>query len=324
MNKKCKNILVGAGLVIGAAAAAGAATYGITKKMVSVALDRDMPKVLGNKKMITGSEDVLALLELQEQAARKLQNSGCEVIEITACDGVLLTGHFYRCENAKRTIIAMHGWRSSWLNDFGMIADFMFENQCNVLFAEQRGQGQSGGDYMGFGMIERYDCLDWIGWVGQQEFHMLPIYLVGISMGASTVLMAAGFELPDTVKGIIADCGFTSAHAIWKHVTEANLPLLYTGLLGELANDICRRKIQVGSKDYSCVDAMRTGKTPVLFIHGTDDKFVPIAMTYENYKACKAPKRLFIVPGAEHGLSYVVDKPGYEAAVKRFWREFDN
>ena len=323
MKRTGKLILLGTGIIAGAATAT-AAFYAVTKKMVTFALDRDMPKVLGSKKMLVGSEDANDLLQLQKQAAQKLEDSGCETIEITAHDGVRLTGHLHSCEGATRTIIAMHGWRSSWRNDFGMIADFLFENQCNVLFVEQRGQGQSGGDYMGFGMIERYDCLDWIQWAQQQTFGKLPIYLVGVSMGASTVLMTAGFDLPDTVKGIIADCGFTSAHEIWKYVTESNLPLLYTGLRGELANDICRRKIQIGSKDYSCIDALQTGKTPVLFIHGTDDKFVPIEMTYENYKACVAPKRLFIVPGAEHGLSYVVDKAGYEAAVKRFWREFDN
>ena len=64
-------------------------------------------------------------------------------------------------------------------------------------------------------------------------------------------------------------------------------------------------------------------KVPVLFVHGSDDHFVPVEMTYENYKACIAPKRLLIVPGAEHGMSYMVDKKSYEEAVKRFWNEFD-
>ena len=36
------------------------------------------------------------------------------------------------------------------------------------------------------------------------------IFLCGISMGCATTLMAAGLDLPDNVKGIIADCGFTS------------------------------------------------------------------------------------------------------------------
>ena len=77
------------------------------------------------------------------------------------------------------------------------------------------------------------------------------------------------------------------------------------------------------NKTVSCADALKNCKVPVLFIHGTDDKFVPVTMTYENYKACASKKRLFVVPGADHGMSYLVDKDGYEAEVKAFWAEND-
>jgi len=69
---------------------------------------------------------------------------------------------------------------------------------------------------------------------------------------------------------------------------------------------------------------MEKCSVPVLFIHGTDDDFVPIEMTYENYKACIAPKRLLVVPGANHGMSCFVDREGYELAIKRFWQDFDD
>ena len=68
---------------------------------------------------------------------------------------------------------------------------------------------------------------------------------------------------------------------------------------------------------------MKECKVPVLFVHGTDDHFVPIEMTFENYKACTAPKRLLVVPGAEHGMSYLTDQEGYEAAIRQFWEDCD-
>ena len=142
-------------------------------------------------------------------------------------------------------------------------------------------------------------------------------------MGASTVLMAAGLDLPENVHGIMADCGFTSPHAIFKHVMENNLHLYYRGITAAIANDMCKKRIQIGTKDYSCTEALKESKVPVIFVHGTDDKFVPVEMTYENYKACTAPKRLLIVPGAEHGMSYLVNKEEYVKAVKEFWRDFD-
>ena len=175
---------------------------------------------------------------------------------------------------------------------------------------------------MGFGVIERYDCLDWAQWVIDNKSKTLPVYLCGVSMGATTVLMAGGLKLPESVHGIIADCAFTSPDEIWNHVVNDNLHINYNIHKG-LASAIYERKNQYAESSHSTIDALRQCKIPVLFIHGTDDHFVPIEMTYRNYLACASPKRLLIVPGADHGMSCVIDREGYEAAVKNFWKEFD-
>ena len=324
MKKNARRILIGSGLAAAGMGLAGTIHRAITKYMVNVALDREVPKhISGAEQKLSGSELDMKLMSSLQKAGEALTARGGETVELTARDGTKLVGHWFGQENAQRVIVAMHGWRSSWCNDFGVVADFWFDNGCSVLFAEQRGQGESGGEYMGFGLLERHDCLEWVSWVNEHLSETLPIYLCGISMGASTVLMAAGLELPDNVHGIIADCGYSSPEAIWKHVAKENLRLSY-GSRSAAANDLCRKKIQVGIDDYSCVDAMQECEVPVLFVHGTDDRFVPIEMTYENYKACAAPKRLFVVPGAEHGMSYFVDREGYEDAVLRFWQEFDD
>ena len=121
---------------------------------------------------------------------------------------------------------------------------------------------------------------------------------------------------------LLADCGFTSPDAILDHVMSESLHLPY----GVHRSEIRRRfEKRFGSADinYSAEEALLLNRLPVLFVHGTDDTFVPIEMTYKNYKACTAPKRLLVVPGAEHGMSYVVDKDGCEAAMRAFWRDFD-
>ena len=324
MKRSTRNILIGSGIAVaGVAAVAGIAHHYTTKYLMKLALDREGPKSATKDKdklMSSGdlSETVAAIMDV----AKKLEETEHEQIEITAQDGTTLVGHWFCPENAKRIIIAMHGWRSTWSQDFGAIAPFWLENDCAVLFAEQRSQGNSGGEYMGFGLLERYDCFDWIKWVNERTEAKLPIYLGGVSMGATTILMTAGFELPENVRGIVADCAFTSPHAIWKHVVENNFHIPY-GLHSKAAKDICKKRIQMSSDSYSTVEALSNCKVPVLFIHGTDDNFVPIEMTYENYKACVSEKRLFVVPGAEHGMSYLVDKDGYETAVKRFWNDLE-
>lgn len=318
MTNKAKTLLTGSSLAAGLAAC-GAISTAVTKKLVNTAMDRSAPLDLTRKRSrFTGSG--IRATSLEEAAAAKiaLEQRKPQTVTITAQDTTPLTGHWLACETPRRILLAMHGWRSSWSSDFGIISDFWHQQNCSVLYAEQRGQGASGGDYMGFGLIERRDCLDWIHWINQHTGGNLPIYLAGVSMGASTVLMASALDLPENVRGILADCGYTSVHAIWKHVAKNNLHLAY-GIHAPVAERLCKKKIHTGTKDFSTTEALKSNHIPVLFVHGTDDRFVPVEMTFENYQACRAPKRLFVVPGAGHGMSYFVDRPGYQQETKHFW-----
>ncbi len=323
MNKHEKTTLVVSATAVGVSVFLAVLSRSLTKYLVSVALDRESPKMpIKTRKRLTGTKTVNMADEKLPKIDDKLEDK-CEKIEIEGFDGEKLVGHWYRAENEKRVIIAMHGWRSSWKKDFAPISDFWHKNDCSVLYAEQRGQNESGGGYIGFGLTERFDCYGWIKWVEEKTGGKVAIYLGGVSMGAATVLMTAGFELPKCVKGIVADCGYTSPCDIWKHVLEKNIGMSYN-VRKKTINKLCAKKLKCNANDYSATEAMRECNVPVLFIHGTADSFVPIEMTYENYKACKSKKRLFIVPGAEHAMSYFVDKDGYEEALKNFWQECEN
>lgn len=309
-------------LALVAAAVAVITTYLTTRLLLKVALDREGPKFMQKaEKMIAGAMIDPTFLKVLEDSAEALAAKPHELVRIQSDDGQTLLGHWFAHPHAKRVLIAMHGWRSSWNRDFGTIADFWLSHECSVLFVEQRAQNNSGGDYMGFGLIERYDCLDWIHYM-VQRVPDLPIYLCGVSMGATTVLMATGLSLPANVHGVMADCGFTSPYAIFKHVANNNLHIGF-GVRGAFADMICKEKIRMSTRDYSTVEALHDCTVPVLFAHGTDDHFVPVEMTYENYKACAAPKCLLIVPGADHGMSHYIDKEGYERTVLSFWDKYD-
>ena len=315
-------MLIGSGVTAAMMALAGSARHSLADYLVRVALDREVPPHPDRaEQRLTASYVDTAKLSQIEQARKYLAAQPSETVKIRGRDGTHLVGHWIPATHPKRVVVAMHGWRSAWDNDFGMVSDFFRDNDCSVLYAEQRGQGGSGGAYIGFGLTERYDCLDWVNWANQKTGESLPIYLCGISMGASTVLMAAGLPLPSNVRGILADCGYTSAVDIWKHVAK-NLHLSY-GICGGPAGRIAKKRLRMYMDSESCPQPLTRCHVPVLFVHGTDDKFVPVEMTYENYKACAGPKRLFVVPGAEHGMSYLVDPKGYEAAVKAFWQDFD-
>lgn len=323
MGKKIKKVIKNAGIAVAGITTVNILADNVAEKLMTIALDRKIPNELESiMNKVSGSSDTSECEEATKKAIERLEKTTYQPVEIISFDGLKLKGYWIKNPSARRVIIAVHGWRSSWKKDFGLIFDFLRDNDCSVLCIDQRGQGQSEGNYMGFGMTEKYDCLRWCRWVDEEVEHKLPIYLYGVSMGSASVLMTAGCVLPEQVKGIIADCGFTSPYAIWKHVTEKNLHLPY-GIFEKSVNNICREKIKLLPAGSSTVDAMKKCKVPVLFIHGTEDKFVPIEMTYENYKACNAPKYLLTVPGAGHAMSYFIEAERYENKLKEFWNRYD-
>lgn len=308
-----------------AAGVAGTAvlSHALTCYLVKMAVDRQMPSSPPGltKAAIRGSGCTEEFLRALERTGNRLRATSHTRLTIKARDGETLVGHLFTCPNPRRLVLGMHGWRSSWWRDFGMIAPFLLEEGCCLLLPEQRGQGESGGAFMGLGALERYDCVRWANYFAGLYPH-LPLYLAGVSMGAATVLMSTDLPLPGTVRGLVADCGFTEPQAICRHVVKNNLHLSYY-LRGPIAHRICKRRNQAGLSGCSAPKALSRCKLPVLLIHGSDDRFVPVEMTYENYKACGGPKHLLIVPGAAHGMSYYCDRASYEQTLKHFFSLYD-
>lgn len=313
--KNTTKIAIGAGALVGLGVAAGVMLNSLTN-LVS---RRDDPLYRRMMRQETVADENFSASQKERlrEAREWLKAQDMEEVTITSHDGLHLKGHLLKSENAKRTEILVHGWREPWQANMGMMTRYQHTHNCNVLIVEQRSHGESEGEYIGFGVLERYDCKAWAEYICSRFGPELPLYLGGVSMGASTVLMATGLELPENVKGIIADCGFTSPRSIVAHVLtrKIHLPENVVPLI-DLFN---RRKAGYSYSDYSTIEAMKENSLPVLFIHGDEDNFVPLAMTLENYLACQAPKELLIVEGAEHGMSYLIDSAGYEEALQSFF-----
>lgn len=243
-------------------------------------------------------------------------------VYIESYDKLILCGYFLPAQNPKGTVLLMHGYRSENFNDFSCVLPFYHSLGYNILCADQRSHGKSEGKLITFGVKERYDCRSWILYLNSKLGENLPIFLGGISMGASTVLMAAGLKLPQNVKGVIADCSFTSPWDITRRVLREKMhlpafPFLY------LADFICHFTAGFGLKDASTVEAMEVNeRIPVLFIHGSEDEFVPPYMTKKAFAACKAEKKMVLVRGAEHAESYMVDTSRYQSELTEFLAKY--
>lgn len=228
-----------------------------------------------------------------------------EDVYITSYDGLKLHGKFYEGQKDKPVIIFFHGYRANATRDGSGIHTLGTEKGLNILVITQRAHNESEGKTITFGIKESYDCLSWIDYVKARFGEDKKVILWGISMGAATVMTAAGRDLPENVLGIGADCGYSSAKDILKSVIKGmKLPVEPAYLLMKLG-----ARIYGGFdvEETSPLEAMKKAKVPVLFIHGVADDFVPCAMTHQNYEACASDKSLVLVENAGHGMSYYVD-----------------
>lgn len=240
-----------------------------------------------------------------------------EDMEITSFDGLTLRGRYYEYAPGAPVELMLHGYRGNSERDMCGGVQRCFALKRNALIVDQRGCGRSEGTVISFGINERKDCLDWADLLIQRFGPDVKIILTGISMGAATVLMASGDELPENVIGVLADCGYSSAKEIIKIVIrQMKLPEALSYPFVKLG---ARLYGHFDLEETSPVDALKNTKVPVIFYHGEADDFVPCSMSKENFDACAARKALVTIPGAGHGLSYPKDPETYLQTLADFF-----
>lgn len=240
-------------------------------------------------------------------------------VYITSFDGLRLKGHYYENPNAKRTILFFHGWHGAWDRDFAHFASY-FAKECNFLLIEERAQGASEGEYLTMGAFEQRDALAWIDFYLKEKKPAdcdLPVYIMGVSMGCATVLLTAGNPLPDEIKGVIADCGYSSAYDTFKYVGKHDYHMPEKPLLPHL-NYYTKKKLGF-ALDIDVTDAMKKCQIPVFFVHGKGDTFVLPYHSQVNYDACASRKTLLYIEKADHCLSYLYNKELYTKTLEEFF-----
>lgn len=253
---------------------------------------------------------------VMRQWMRELHAIPFEEVCTTSFDGLKLYGKYYECAPGAPIELMFHGYRGNAERDLCGGVQRCFALGRSALIVDQRTSGKSGGKVISFGINESRDCHSWVEFMIDRFGPEVQIILTGISMGAATVMIAAGQSLPDNVIGALADCGYTSAEAIIKKVIrQIHLP---ANLLYPVVKLSAKLYGRFDLEEFSPIDSMKRCTIPIIFAHGEADDFVPCDMSRENYEVCTAPKAIFTVPGAGHGLSFPVDKEAYLKALQDF------
>jgi len=290
-----------------------AASY-ICYKLAFFAPDRnpDMPV-----EIVPSGKEYEPFRESMLKWAQETADTPHKEYSITSFDGLTLYGKYYECKAGAPVELMLHGYRGNAVRDLSGGMQRCFALEHNAFIVDQRCSGKSGGNVISFGINERRDCLSWVNFIIKELGEDTKIILCGISMGAATVLMAAGEELPSNVIGVLADCGYNSAKdIICSVIKKLHLP-----------PRLCYPFVKLGARIFghfnleenSPQEALKRCKIPVIFFHGEADTFVPAYMSKANFDACNSKKRLVTIPDAAHGLSYLVDPDTYLKELRNFF-----
>ena len=243
-----------------------------------------------------------------------------QVYSIQSHDGLNLVGKYYEYAPGAPLELMFHGYRGNAERDLCGGVQRAFALGHSALIVDQRASCRSQGNVISFGVNEHQDCLAWLDFAIRTFGPEVKIILTGISMGATTVLLAASRDLPENVIGVLADCGYTSAKQIMSEVIrQMHLP-----------PKLCYPFVKLGAKLFGKFDldaadvpkAITQCNVPVLFFHGEADDFVPCYMSKSNFDACPSKKMLVTIPNAGHGLSYLIDPERYLQAMREFFHPY--
>lgn len=237
-------------------------------------------------------------------------------VHVTSKDGLRLSGYLLEpYSGSNRFMIIVHGYTVS-LHASTQYIDMFEEAGFNILLIDQRRHGNSEGEYTTYGYLEKYDMQAWVDWILEQYGENSVIGLHGQSFGGGTVLEYLGIAHPN-VKFVIADCPYSDLTKLMRHQIT-NLYKLPAAPILPLVNRRLQRKAGFKLSQVRPVRAVKRSQLPVLFIHGTDDNYVPTYMSKELYQQKPEPKRLVLVEGAVHANAYGVNPKRYTEEVHNF------
>ena len=275
------------------------------------------PKTDPNAIDIPAGEIYEPYRENMEKWIRETRAMPRKSFSVTSFDGLKLYAYFYEYAPDAPVEIMFHGYRGNSERDLPGGVQRSFRAGHSALVVDQRCGGRSQGHVISFGINEHKDCLTWTNFAVEAFGPDVKIILTGISMGAATVLMAAGKPLPPQVIGVLADCGYSSPkEIICKVIRDMRLP-----------EKAMYPFVKLGAKlfghfdleETSPLEAMKTCKVPVIFYHGETDAYVPCDMSRAVFDACPTRKALVTIPNAGHGLSYAVAPERYIQTLREFY-----
>ncbi|MFD2639331.1 alpha/beta hydrolase [Piscibacillus salipiscarius] len=251
-----------------------------------------------------------------------VDNQNFEYWELQSFDDLRLQGYYLEAEEpTNKTVVFAHGYLGR-ARDMGLYGEYYYEELgYNMLSVDLRGHGQSQGDYIGFGWHSRLDLVDWVNKLVEKQGEDTEIILHGLSMGAASVLMASGEDMPSNVNAIVADSPYTSVYDLFDYQMGRMFNLPSFPIL-DSTSLVTKAKADYSLKEASALKQVKKAEVPILYIHGNSDDFVPTRMTKELYKHTNSEAQIKVFENSSHGEAFAIYRDEYIETLEQFLKKY--
>ena len=258
-----------------------------------------------------------------KQAKRKWDAIPHEEYRIVNPDWQTLHGIFFPSETDSDVFVLLsHGYNMNATQEWTRYVPIYHKMGYNVLAIDHVAEGESEGRYITFGEQESRDAVFWLNYFNDKfGKDNIQFFLHGCSMCASTVLLMTGdAQLPDNVKFIIEDSGYTSAKEEFDYILDAfHIPKAIADPLVKAVFAYYHLRTGKDLRNTDALAAAASTSLPIMVIHGDDDVFVPMEMGKRIYEAAgSSDKELHIVEDATHCASEYLYPDEYFDYVREF------
>jgi uncharacterized protein len=234
-------------------------------------------------------------------------------------DGLDLRGWYFPT-GGNRAAIVVHGKDSNRVagenRTAEKIADFLIADGFDVLLFDLRGHGDSDGDRFSLGYLERRDVAAAIDYVTGRGVPDGRIALIGISMGAGTVLQT--LLLHPNVGAVVADSAYADARTLIGENLEhvAGVPGWFTPGVMFFSNVA----FGLDGDQVRPVDVVRIHPDrPIFFIHCDADELIAMHHPRELLAASASKgSQLWIATGCQHAWAFNHYAVEYQARLIGF------
>lgn len=296
----------------------------LSRKLVDIALAKDDPwyNTFGHGKMNPNPPEKNEAFDIQRRYERKAGErfwKRGKKVSIQSSDGLTLSARVF-VGDLDKWVIAVHGYRSSGKRDMSFVGAKYAQAGYSVLIPDLRAHGESQGEYIGMGWLDRCDLVSWLDHL-LEKCPDAKVIFHGGSMGASAVLMMSGEKLPPNVKLLIADSGFASVYSQFYFILRHYLKLPRFPFM-RIANHEAKKRAGYSLIEASAAKQLGSNHLPLLVIHGTEDSFVPFENAQQVLNATAGEHEFLEVQNAGHLKGMTVAPEEYWEKVFVFIRKY--